>query len=57
MAHCTGKGLKFGAGKKTDAYIENWSRADELFRGLRLDAPASYEVAVVYDARDDSAGR
>ncbi len=52
-----GKGLKAGPGKKTDAYIENWSRADEFISWpVRLAAPASYDVAVVYDAGDDSAG-
>ncbi len=52
-----GKGLKYGAGKKTDDYVQNWTRTNEFMSWpVRLTAAATYDVAVVYDAEEDSEG-
>jgi hypothetical protein len=52
-----GKTLHFGAGKTRDAYVDNWSRANEFMAWpVRLDQPATFEVSVVYDATSESAG-
>jgi alpha-L-fucosidase len=52
-----GKTVRFGAGKTRDAYVENWSKADEFISWpARLDQPASFEVIAVYDAPASSAG-
>ncbi|MGA2539933.1 MAG: alpha-L-fucosidase [Verrucomicrobiota bacterium] len=52
-----GKGLKFGPGKKTDAYVENWRQTNEFVAWpARLAAPASFDVGVLYDAPAGSAG-
>lgn len=52
-----GKGLKFGPGKVRDAYVEGWSKPDDsLTWQLRLNAPATYEVGVTYDAEAALAG-
>jgi alpha-L-fucosidase len=52
-----GRTLRFGAGKTRDAYVENWSKANEFIAWpARLNQPARYEVLVVYDADADSAG-
>jgi len=52
-----GRGLRFGPGKKTDAYVENWRQTNELVAWpARLAAPASFDVGVLYDAPAGSAG-
>ncbi len=52
-----GETLRFGAGKTRDAYLENWSQANELIAWpVRLNQPASFDVSVVYDAQPGSAG-
>jgi alpha-L-fucosidase len=49
--------LKYGAGKKTDAYVENWTAMNEFISWpVRLTASATYEVSVIYDAEEGSAG-
>ncbi len=49
--------LRFGAGKKTDAYVQNWSRPeDAIIWPVRLNEPASFNLAAVYDAEAESAG-
>ena len=52
-----GKTLHFGAGKTRDAYVDSWSKANEFMAWpVRLNQPATFEVAVVYDAVAESAG-
>jgi alpha-L-fucosidase len=52
-----GKGLKFGAGKVRDAYVYEWKRPDQFVTwAARLNAPATYNVEIVYDAEPASAG-
>jgi len=52
-----GKGLRFGAGKTRDAYVENWTRTNEFLSWpVRLDKPARYDVLAVYDANAGSTG-
>ena len=50
-------GLRFGPGKRTDAYVQNWSKAaDFISWPVRLNGPATFEVEAVYDAEGPSAG-
>ena len=50
-------GLRFGAGKKTDDWAGNWTRADDQVAwSVRLNEPASYDVVINYDAAATSAG-
>lgn len=52
-----GKGLKYGAGKKTTDYLIDWTKPDEnVTWPVRLDSDATYSVSVNYDADDNSAG-
>lgn len=56
-AELRGGGVKFGPGKVRDAYVEGWSSQDaSVDWRVRLNAPAAYEVAAVYDAEKPSAG-
>ena len=49
--------LRFGAGKKSDDFAQNWrSAADSVSWAARLVRPAEYEVFVNYDAVKGSAG-
>ncbi len=50
-------GLRFGPGKTRDAWVYGWSnRADSVSWHLRLNQPAAFEVAAVFDADAASAG-
>ena len=50
-------GLSFGAGKKTDSYVENWrSNSDSVWWPARLREPATFEVAIGYAADKKSVG-
>jgi alpha-L-fucosidase len=52
-----GQGLKFGPGKKTDDYALEWRKTSQFVTWpVRLDGPATYEVAVNYTAPATSAG-
>jgi hypothetical protein len=52
-----GKSLRFGAGKSKDAYVENWSKPNELIAWpVRLNQPATFDVMIAYDAEARSAG-
>jgi hypothetical protein len=52
-----GKGLKFGAGKTRDAYVYEWTQADQFVSWpVRLSAPAAFDVEILYDAEPGSAG-
>ena len=52
-----GRTLRFGAGKTRDAYVDNWSKANEFIAWpVRLNQPANFKVFVVYDAEAGSAG-
>jgi hypothetical protein len=43
--------LRFGPGKKTDDYVQGWSKmADYIAWPVRLNEAARFEVAAVYDA-------
>jgi hypothetical protein len=49
--------LAFGAGKTRDAWVHKWTRPDQQVRWpVRLPRPASYDVAIRYDAPAPSAG-
>ncbi|MCX6901941.1 MAG: alpha-L-fucosidase [Verrucomicrobia bacterium] len=49
--------LRFGAGKKTDAYVQDWSRrGDFIAWPARVTEAASFDVAVVFDAEAASVG-
>jgi hypothetical protein len=49
-ANLKGK-LRFGPGKKTDAWVMGWTKKDdEVVWPARLNEKATFEVAVVYDA-------
>jgi hypothetical protein len=50
-------GLRFGAGKKTDDWATNWTQRDGAVAWpVRLNAPATCEVLINYDAPAKSAG-
>jgi alpha-L-fucosidase len=50
-------GVKWGAGKAENAYVENWTRAkDAVTWAARVAEPAQFEVEAVYDAVLASAG-
>jgi len=52
-----GPGLSFGAGKTRDAWVRGWSRPEAAMTWpVRLAAPATYQVAIAYDADQPSAG-
>jgi alpha-L-fucosidase len=56
-AELRGKGLRYGPGKKTDAYIENWSKREQVIAWpVRLTQAAGFEVSLAYDAARASAG-
>ena len=49
--------LSFGPGKRTDAYVQNWSRPeDSVTWPVRLNEAAVFDVAVTYDGQAQSAG-
>jgi alpha-L-fucosidase len=50
-------GLGFGSGKLRDAYVQRWNKLEGSVRWpVRLREPATYEVAISYDADRRSAG-
>ena len=52
-----GNGLKFGSGKKSDDYAQNWTKTDEFVSWpVRLNRAVTYEVAINYTASAGSAG-
>jgi hypothetical protein len=52
-----GPGLSFGAGKTRDAWVRGWSRPEAAMAWpVRLEAPATYQVAIAYDADQPSVG-
>ncbi len=52
-----GKGLRFGPGKKTDAYVENWTQTNQFVSWpTRLAAPSTFDVGLLYDAPAASRG-
>jgi alpha-L-fucosidase len=56
-AELHGSGLKFGPGKVSDAHVEGWSSQNGSVEWrTRLNVPATYDVAAVYDATNESAG-
>jgi alpha-L-fucosidase len=49
--------LRFGPGKKTDAYVQNWSDPNDFISWpVRLSDSATFDVAVIYDAPAKSEG-
>jgi hypothetical protein len=56
-ARLCGTGIKFGAGKRDNAYIETWPQAgDSICWDVRVTQPTSFKVSVTYDADAASAG-
>lgn len=56
-AELRGKGLKFGPGKTRDAHVTGWTNSSQsIVWAARLNEPATYEVAITYDADDNAAG-
>jgi alpha-L-fucosidase len=52
-----GKGLEFGAGKKSNDYVIGWTnRADYVRWEVRLNEPATFQVTIHYDAEAGSSG-
>jgi hypothetical protein len=52
-----GTTIKFGAGKRDNAYIETWPQAgDSICWDVRVTEPTAYRVSVTYDADAASAG-
>jgi hypothetical protein len=52
-----GKTIRFGAGKKENAYIEQWSKVgDSIAWPVRVRRPGTFDVAATYDADAASAG-
>jgi alpha-L-fucosidase len=52
-----GDKIKFGQGKKENAYVEQWSEPDaSVTWNLRAPAPGQYNVAITYDALQASDG-
>jgi len=50
-------GVKWGAGKAENAYLENWTRpTDAVTWAAHVAQPAEFEVGAVYDAVPESAG-
>jgi alpha-L-fucosidase len=50
-------GLRFGPGKRTDDYVQGWSKAGEFITWpVRLNEAATFEVTAYYDAEQDSDG-
>jgi alpha-L-fucosidase len=53
-----GAGLRFGPGKVRDAYVTGLSKPGQSIAwAVRLNAPATFEVSVIYDADAPAAGR
>jgi hypothetical protein len=49
--------LRFGAGKTSDAYVQNWMKPeDSISWPVRLNEASEFEVSVTYDAEAASAG-
>jgi hypothetical protein len=49
--------LEFGQGKAQNAYVQNWKQAADSVRWpVRLREPATFEVAIAYDAPKSAAG-
>src|SRR5262249_25789564 len=45
-----GKAMRFGPGKKTDAYVTQWSRPDESISwNVRVTEPATLGASILYD--------
>jgi hypothetical protein len=56
-AQLQGRGLSFGPGKRTDAYVLGWTdRNAAVVWSTRLNEPATFEVDVTYDAAANAAG-
>jgi hypothetical protein len=52
-----GPTIAFGQGKRENAYVEQWSSADDAIAWpVRVTEPASFDVALTYDADEASAG-
>jgi alpha-L-fucosidase len=52
-----GESIKFGQGKRENAYVEQWTSLDESVAWpARVTDPTTFEVAVVYDADEPSEG-
>jgi len=52
-----GKGLEYGAGKKTSDYLVHWTKPDQSVTWpVRLNEDTTYEVTANYDAEDASTG-
>jgi hypothetical protein len=50
----TGKPIRFGPGKKTDAYVIQWSKPDNFISWkLRLAEPATFKLSALYDAANE----
>src|SRR5205085_9967545 len=50
-AELHGKTMRFGPGKKTDAYVIQWSKPDETISwNVRVTQPTTFNVATLYDA-------
>jgi alpha-L-fucosidase len=48
-----GKGIRFGPGKKTDAYVIQWTKLDQsVWWDVRLDEPGTFAISASYDAPD-----
>jgi hypothetical protein len=49
--------LRFGPGKKTDAYVQAWTQPEDYISWeVRLNKPASFDLSALYDADAGSAG-
>jgi alpha-L-fucosidase len=56
-AQLIGDTIKFGQGKRDNAYVESWTEPnDKILWTVRVTEPAIYNLSAVYDAEPDSAG-
>ncbi|MGB7161443.1 MAG: alpha-L-fucosidase [Tepidisphaeraceae bacterium] len=52
-----GSTIKFGQGKRENAFVEQWTRADDAVAWpVRVTVPTDFDVSVTYDADPTSAG-
>jgi hypothetical protein len=49
--HLEGSPIRFGPGKKTDAYVIQWSQADNAVTwNVRVTEPTTFAISAIYDA-------
>ena len=56
-AELDGNGLKYGPGKRQDAFVMDWKSTDQSIHWpVRITTPGDFELAVTYDADPQAVG-